>query len=92
VYYVEALIAPQTVNTLPHATLEAYRDHGKPAIRISEQLDEAKQTLATLKKLGIDMNAVSDQLEREGVKKFNEPFDALHAMLQKRLAETRKAS
>jgi hypothetical protein len=38
------------------------------------------------------MNAVSEQLEREGVKKFNEPFDALHAMLQKRLAETRKAS
>jgi transaldolase len=92
VYYVEALIAPQTVNTLPHATLEAYRDHGQPAIRIAEQLDEARETLATLRRLGIDMNAVSDQLEREGVKKFNEPFDALHAMLQKRLAETRKAS
>jgi transaldolase len=80
------------VNTLPHATLEAYRDHGKPAVRIHEQVDEAQRTVASLERLGIGLRAVSEQLEREGVKKFNEPFDALHVTLQKRVAEARKAS
>jgi transaldolase len=85
-YYVEALIAPNTVNTLPRGTIDAYRDHGKPAVRISEDLDGARRTVEGLARLGIDLKAVSEQLEREGVKKFNEPFDALHAALEKRIA------
>jgi transaldolase len=85
-YYVEALIAPNTVNTLPRRTIDAYRDHGKPAVRISEDLDGARRTVDGLKRLGIDLKTVSEQLEREGVKKFNEPFDALHATLEKRIA------
>ena len=82
--YVEALIAPNTVNTLPPATVDAYRDHGSPAVRIEDDLSSAKETVHALRGLGIDLNAVSAQLEREGVKKFKEPFDALLATLAKR--------
>jgi transaldolase len=82
--YVEALIAPDTVNTLPPATVDAYRDHGEPAVRIEDNVAEAKQTVQILRNLGIELKAVSEQLEREGVKKFKEPFDALLAMLAKR--------
>jgi transaldolase len=84
-YYVEPLIAPQTVNTLPRATLDAYRDHGRPAVRIGEDREGARRTVEGLKRLGVDLQSVSEQLEREGVKKFNEPFDALHGALAKRI-------
>ncbi len=83
-YYVEALIAPQTVNTLPRATIDAYRDHGVPAVRIGEDLAGARNVLQGLEKLGISPREVSAQLEREGVKKFVEPFDALLATLARR--------
>jgi len=81
--YAEALIGPQTVNTLPYTTLEAYRDHGQPALRLEDNVNVAHSVWAELHKLGIDMEAVSDQLEREGVQKFVEPFDELHAALQR---------
>lgn len=87
--YVDALIAPNTVNTLPPATIDAYRDHGDPAVRIEEDLADAKQTVQILRGMGIDLNAVSQQLEREGVKKFKEPFDALLATLQQRVAKVK---
>ncbi len=89
-YYVDALIAPQTVNTVPRATLDAYRDHGKPAVRIDEDLEGARRTVSELQRLGLDLHSVSEQLEREGVQKFNDPFDALHAALARRIAETRQ--
>ncbi|MDY6947049.1 MAG: transaldolase [Pseudomonadota bacterium] len=82
--YVEALIAPDTVNTLPPATVDAYRDHGDPALRIENDVAEAKETVQALSRMGIDLKVVSEQLEREGVKKFKEPFDALLATLAKR--------
>lgn len=82
--YVEALIAPNTVNTLPPATVDAYRDHGDPAVRIEDDVADAKETVQVLRNLGIDLNVVSQQLEREGVKKFKEPFDALLATLKQR--------
>jgi transaldolase len=85
--YVEALIAPNTVNTLPLGTIDAYRDHGDPAVRIENDLSEAKETVQALSKLGIDLEDVSNQLEREGVKKFKEPFDALLASLSKRVGK-----
>src|SRR5262249_18557149 len=50
-YYVEALIAPHTVNTLPRATIDAYRDHGAPAVRIGEDLEGARRTVDSLKRL-----------------------------------------
>jgi transaldolase len=70
VYYVEALIAPDTVNTLPPETLEAYRDHGRPGVRIDQAMAAAPAQLAALAQAGIDMAAVTRELEDEGVAKF----------------------
>ncbi len=72
--YVEPLIGPETVNTMPLETLDAYRDHGEPASRVAEGLAEAKQVIASLSALGIDMEGVADRLEAEGVEKFVTPF------------------
>lgn len=84
VKYVEALIGENTVNTAPPQTIDAYRDHGDPHLTIEQDLDKAKQVLASLPKLGIDLVQVAQQLEDEGVKKFNEPFDKLmQALAQK---------
>jgi transaldolase len=70
VYYVEALIAPDTVNTLPPETLEAYRDHGHPSVRIDRAMTAAPAQLAALAQAGIDLAAVTRELEDEGVAKF----------------------
>ena len=75
--YVEALIGPETINTLPTDTLDAYRDHGEPAERIEDGADEAAQQLKDLKKLGIDLDDITQKLEDEGVDKFIKPFDSL---------------
>jgi transaldolase len=84
VKYMEALIGPDTVNTVPPKTLDAYRDHGEPKVRIEDELAEAAQILKRLPELGIDMNKVTQQLEDEGVEKFNQPFDKLMETLAKR--------
>jgi len=70
VYYVEALVAPDTVNTLPPETLEAYRDHGRPKVRIDEAMDAAPAQLSALAQAGVDLVAVTRELEDEGVAKF----------------------
>jgi transaldolase len=70
IYYVEALAAPQTVNTLPPETFEAYRDHGRPAVRIHEHAAAASDQLDALGKTGIDLTTVTRELEEEGVAKF----------------------
>ena len=67
VYYVEALIAEQTVNTLPPATFAAYRDHGVPELRMAAGQRAAPAQIAALKKLGIDLDAITHALEVEGV-------------------------
>jgi transaldolase len=90
-YYADALIAPQTVNTLPQTTIDAYRDHGSPAIRIHEDLEGARRTVEALRTAGIDLHTVADQLERDGVRKFIEPFDELHAMLTERIAAANRS-
>jgi transaldolase len=79
--YVEPLIGPDTVNTMPMETVDAYRDHGRPAVRITEGLAEARADLARLAQAGIDLDAATEQLEAEGVRKFVEPFDKLLAAL-----------
>ena len=89
VMYVEHLIGPETVNTLPLSTLEAFRDHGKAAVTIEDGLDEATQTFQQLADLGINMDDVMDQLLQEGVQKFIEPFDSLLEIItQKRASIT----
>ena len=70
VYYVEALIGPDTVNTLPPETLEAYRDHGRPNVRIDRAMGDAPAQLAALAHAGIDMAGITRELEDEGVAKF----------------------
>ena len=85
VKYVEPLIGNATVNTMPRATIEAYRDHGDPANRIEEDLDEAKNLLKNLPNAGIDMNKIAQQLEDEGVEKFIKPFDKLIKAIEEKV-------
>jgi transaldolase len=80
--YVEPLIGPETVNTLPLETLEAYRDHGNPASRLTEGVARAASFLQRLPELGLDLNQATQQLEDEGVDKFNKPFDSLMKTLE----------
>jgi transaldolase/transaldolase/glucose-6-phosphate isomerase len=70
IYYVEALAAPHTVNTLPPETFEAYRDHGVPAVRIQESVAAAPRQLDALRDAGIDLTTITRELEDEGVAKF----------------------
>jgi transaldolase len=77
VKYVEALIGPDTVNTIPPETLAAYRDHGQPAARLERDLPEARAVFEGLAELGILVSDVTQQLEDAGVEQFNVPFDHL---------------
>jgi len=74
---VEELIGPDTVNTMPEETLEAYQDHGDPQVRLDKGLDEARRVFDDLAAAGIDYGDVTDTLEREGVEKFADSFDEL---------------
>ncbi len=86
VKYVEALIGPDTVNTMPPETLAAYRDHGDPAPRLTNDIEQAQAMLNELQALGIDLQAVTQQLEDEGIEKFIKPFDQLMETLEARRA------
>ncbi len=87
VKYVEELIGRDTVNTLPMETLNAYRDHGNPELRLEHNLDEAQYILDHLEDLGIDLDDVTDQLEREGIDKFVRPFKKLMDTLSSKRKE-----
>ena len=91
VYYVEALLAPGTVNTLPPETLEAYRDHGDPAVRIHEDLDGAHRRLAELGELGIDFQDVLEELEKEGVEKFSKSYHELLDTIEEKQRQVQPA-
>ncbi len=82
VKYVEALLGPGTIDTMPLETLEAYRDHGKPQVRIIQGLEQARAIFESLPALGVDIDAVCRQLEKEGIDKFNQPFDKLLQQIQ----------
>ena len=84
--YVEALIGPDTVDTIPLETLAAYRDHGKPALRLSKDGVKASETLRRLCEVGIDLDLVTQQLENEGIQKFVTAFDQLMNTLQEKRA------
>ncbi|MBZ5549957.1 MAG: bifunctional transaldolase/phosoglucose isomerase [Acidobacteriia bacterium] len=83
VIYVEELIGPDTVNTVPPATLDAFRDHGKPRTSLTEDLDGARKTMADLAAVGIVMKQVTDKLTADGVKLFADAFDTLLAAVEK---------
>jgi len=77
VLYVEELIGPETVNTMPEETIRAFQDHGEVALTLEQGIDEAKQLFTDLEKAGIDYDDVTDTLEREGVEKFADSFAEL---------------
>jgi transaldolase len=77
VIYVEELIGPETVNTMPLETIEAFQDHGVVADTLEQGLDEAKALLDELAQVGVDYDDVTDTLEREGVQKFADSFEEL---------------
>lgn len=75
--YVDGLIGPQTVNTLPPATIEAFLDHGRPAVTLAGGQEDARRVMSSLSELGIPIEHVTDQLLAEGVKLFSDSFDEL---------------
>lgn len=79
--YIEPLIGPDTINTLPLETLDAYRDHGQPTLSLDQDISRAYHTLNQLASAGINLDAVTDQLEQEGVEKFVTAFNKLRAAL-----------
>jgi transaldolase len=83
-YYVEALVAPDSVDTMPPETFEAYRRRGEPRVRIREGLDAARAAFAGIAELGIDETQVFRELEDEGVRKFSESYDSLMKTLEQK--------
>ena len=83
VIYVEELIGKDTVNTVPPATLDAFREHGRVRESLTENIESAKQTMSDLAKVGISMKEVTDQLTVEGVKLFADAFDKLLEAVEK---------
>jgi transaldolase/glucose-6-phosphate isomerase len=83
VMYVEELIGPDTVDTIPPATLEAFRDHGRVRESLTEDIPGAQKTMADLAQAGISMKAVTDKLTDDGVKLFADAFDKLLAAVEK---------
>ncbi len=86
-YYVDNLIGPGTVNTLPPHTLQAFLDHGKADLSIDRGLDDSREAFRKLEELGIDMAQVANELEEEGVKAFADAYSSLLDSLEKRMKE-----
>ena len=89
VLYVDELIGEDTVNTIPPATLDAFRDHGEARKSLEEDVEGAAETMAALERAGVSMTEVTDKLLEDGVKLFSEAFDKLLAAVEE---ECRKAS
>jgi len=89
--YVDELIGPDTVNTIPPATLDSFMDHGRVSETLGQNREEAREQIAKLAELGIDLQAVTRQLQTDGVVAFAKPFDALLQSIaekRERLSET----
>ena len=89
VLYVDELIGEDTVNTIPPATLDAFRDHGETRKSLEEDVEGAAETMAALERAGVSMTEVTDKLLEDGVRLFSEAFDKLLAAVEE---ECRKAS
>jgi len=87
VLYVEELIGSNTVNTVPPATLDAFRDHGKPRDSLEENIEEAGRVLADLEKSGISLDAITTELVKDGVKLFADAADKLYGAVAHKRAE-----
>src|SRR5205814_1520408 len=83
ILYVQEMIGPDTVNTIPPATFDAFRDHGQLRETLTEGVDEAKRVMQDLASVGISIEQVTDQLTDDGVRLFDEAFDKLLAAVEK---------
>jgi transaldolase/glucose-6-phosphate isomerase len=92
VVYVEELIGPDTVNTMPPATFDAFRDHGRPRASLVEDVESAADTMATLAEVGISMKEVTDKLLIEGVQLFSDAFGKLLKAVEKQTGRAGAAS
>ena len=90
VKYVDELMGPDTVNTLPKETIDLFLDHGKVRDTLNKGVAEAKQALNDLKKVGIDLDAITEQLQVDGVKAFRDSFDQLLGALEEKCRQFRK--
>lgn len=84
VKYIEEMIGPDSVNTVPEQTLEAFRDHGKAELTITKDVEQARQALQTLDEVGVDLEQITQNLEEAGVRSFAEAYDALLDTIQER--------
>jgi transaldolase len=91
VMYVEELIGPHTVSAMPLETIEAFRDHGRAADTLTGMEKESRKVIDDLESLGIRMEEVCRQLEREGVEKFVDSYEKLLATIDRRLRVKRVA-
>lgn len=87
VLYIETLIGPDTVNTIPPATYNAFRDHGTVKVTIHDDVAGAHEVFARLPELGVDLKAVTDELTEAGVKSFAESYNTLIAVIERRRQE-----
>lgn len=78
VLYVEELIGPDTINTMPPATLDAFRDHGRPRDSLEENIDDARRVLEELERSGVSLDAITEELVKDGVKQFADAADKLY--------------
>jgi transaldolase/glucose-6-phosphate isomerase len=84
VLYVEELIGPETVNTLPPATMGAFKDHGKARQTLEEGIDQAAESLRSLSELGVDLDSFTEKLQVDGVASFAASYDKLLAVLEEK--------
>ncbi len=84
ILYVQELIGPDTVNTMPLATMTAYRDHGKPRATVEENLEASREVMALLKECGIDLRAITQKLEDQGVELFAKDFQKLLDVIEEK--------
>jgi transaldolase len=90
--YVDQLIGPDTVNTMPPKTIEAFRDHGRVGHTLEQDAAGAQLVLDNLAELGIDLDQVTDKLQQDGVAAFSHSFDSLLATLEQKIEKLAKSS
>ena len=90
VKYVEPLIGPSTVNTMPMETINAFRDHGKVGNTLENDVEKARDVIDKLMEVGIDISEITQNLENEGVEKFNKPYDKLMKSLENKRKQASK--
>jgi transaldolase len=90
VLYIDELIGPDTVNTMPPDTIDAFVDHGKVELTLNKGIDEAKSQLKKLKDLGIDINKITNKLLVDGVKSFSDSFESLLGSLSDKVKKIKE--